>query len=102
MLEILVAVIIGGIAVWRITYMLQQETGPNAIFEKLRSKVWAMENKDGGFREGFFCFKCHSIWQALIFILLYFLAQPVFWFLAGFLALSALAIFINDWYEKDS
>lgn len=101
MFEILVALIVGSLAVWRLTHMYQEEVGPGAIFEKLRSKVWTMPDTDGGFREGFFCFKCQSTWHGLLLIILYFIAQPVFWFVTLALALSAVAIFINDWYTKD-
>jgi len=101
MLDILVALIVGALAVWRITHMYQEETGPGAIFEKLRAKVWTMKDTDGGFREGFNCFKCMSIWHSLVFIILYFTLQPLFWFLTLFLAFSALSIFLNDWYNKE-
>lgn len=101
MFEMLVALIVGGIAVWRITHMYQEETGPAAIFEKLRAKVWTMKDTNGGFREGFNCFKCMSIWHSIVFIIIYFTLQPLFWFLALMLSISAVSIFINEWYTRN-
>ncbi len=95
------ALIVGAVAVWRLTHMYQEEVGPGAIFEKLRSKVWAMKDTDGGFREGFLCFKCQSVWHSVILGILYFVYQPLFWIIALPLAISAIAIFINQWVNKD-
>lgn len=94
------AVLIGGIAVWRLTYMLLEETGPAAIFEKLRARVDRLEWKDGGIRDGFNCFYCLSVWVALLFAALYIFIAPVFWGLSIFLALTALAIFTQEIFEK--
>lgn len=95
------ALILGSLAVWRLTHLLQEETGPMAVFDNIRSRVWVMKNTDGGFREGFFCFKCLSLWLSIIFIILYFLIQPIFFFLTILLAVSAVSIFIDEWYKKN-
>jgi len=94
-----VYIIIGMLAVWRATYMLQEETGPGAIFARLQAWVWQKPAKLGSFRDGLRCFNCTSIWLSFFVVLL---APPeniglffVYWF-----AISAGAMIINNIYKK--
>ena len=54
--------ILGTLAVWRITHLLQAEDGPGDVFVKLRH---AMGN--GFWGNLFDCFYCLSVWIALPF-----------------------------------
>jgi hypothetical protein len=62
------ALILGSLSVWRIVYMLQNETGPLAIFEKLRARVDRMNWTDGGVRDAFNCFLCLSVWVSILLV----------------------------------
>lgn len=97
----LVALILGSLSTWRLTYMLMEETGPAAIFEKLRAKVDRLPWNNGGIREGFYCFMCFSVWVALLLLAIFLLSSVVFYAITFMLSLSAVAIFINDIREKN-
>lgn len=81
--------------------MFQEESGPWNIFERLRAKVWPLENNPGSFREGFFCFMCMSVWIGILLALLLWLAPVLFYLIAVPAALSTGAIFINDWRDRN-
>lgn len=59
-------VIMSMLAVWRATYMLQDEIGPKAIFSRLQAYIATKEGKPGSFAQGFFCFNCMSIWWSVV------------------------------------
>jgi len=80
--------------------MLQEETGPWAIFQKLRERVDQMDYKDGGIREGFYCFQCLSIWIALALVTLMIVFPPLCAALVLVVSFSTLGMFLNDAYEK--
>lgn len=65
----LVVLVIGILATWRLTALLHYEDGPKGIFEKLRQRVRAFEEKDGKpvtFLGGLIsCFWCLSVWVAM-------------------------------------
>lgn len=79
--------------------MLQNESGPGGIFLRLQAWMAKHEKREGDIGTGFYCFYCLSIWIALpVSIALTFgnwLTTPFYWF-----ALSAVAIFINIWHNK--
>ena len=54
--------ILGILAVWRITSLVGSEDGPWEVFAKLRSAAG-----DGFFAKGLGCFYCLSLWTALPF-----------------------------------
>ena len=62
--------IVGILATWRLTALLHYEDGPKGIFEKLRQRVRAFEEKDGKpvtFLGGLLsCFWCLSVWTGLV------------------------------------
>jgi len=94
------ALILGSLSVWRLTYMLQEESGPFAIFEKLRARIDRMSWKDGGIRDGFNCFYCLSVWIAILLVGLFLLSSWVFLTLTFILSISAVAIFVNKFHEE--
>lgn len=80
--------------------MLQEETGPWAIFQNIRSKVDKMEFKDGGVREGFYCFQCLSIWVAIALVALMVIVPPVCAIIVLIISFSTLGMFIDEAYDK--
>ena len=94
------ALILGSLSVWRLTYMLQEESGPFAIFEKLRARIDRMSWKDGGIRDGFNCFYCLSVWIAILLVGLFLLSSWIFLTLTFILSISAVAIFVNKFHEE--
>jgi len=55
----LTALIVGALAVWRVTHLLNAEDGPSGISVRLRR--WA---GNGFFGEALDCFMCLSLWAA--------------------------------------
>ena len=94
------ALILGSLSVWRLTYMLQEESGPFAIFEKLRARIDRMSWENGGIRDGFNCFYCLSVWIAILLVGLFLLSSWVFLTLTFILSISAVAIFVNKFHEE--
>lgn len=90
------------LAVWRLTYMLQNDSLPFGILDKLRrllfsgtGAVWEKPKNELGKMYG--CFNCLSIWVALPFALL--LADG--WFVILLIvALSGGAMITNKVYER--
>ena len=97
----LVALILGSLSTWRITYMLMEETGPWAIFEKLRARISRLNYTNGGIRDGFNCFMCLSVWVAMLLVGLFLLSAIAFYIVTLILSLSAVGIFINEIREKN-
>jgi len=95
----LLFIILGPLFVWRAVHMIQEESGPGAIFDRFRA--WAARNtsdEPGHFFDGLTCFKCCSIWIAGIYSL--FLGPNILEWLALTFAISAVAIFINVLFTR--
>lgn len=90
--------VVSMLAVWRAVHILQEENGPWAIFARLQARVASMKDEPGGFREGFFCFYCMSMW--LSWIPAFMIVGAGLDFFIYWLAISAGAIFINAISEK--
>lgn len=54
------------LAIYRLSYMLVYETGPFAIFEKLRGLVFERLADDSWIVQGFNCVLCISFWLSFI------------------------------------
>lgn len=98
-MEKLIVVMLSMLAVWRATYMLQQETGPLEIFTKLQAWFWKDPVRLGGLKDGLRCFYCTSVWISFFAALIvehnnlgYFM---IYWF-----AISAGAIFLNELFNR--
>ncbi len=97
-MTIVIPLVIGMLAVWRATYMLQQETGPFALFARLQAWFWSEPHKEGGIKDMLRCFNCLSVWLSAIVAL--FLATTIIQFFAFTLAISAGAMFLNIIHSK--
>jgi hypothetical protein len=86
------------LAVWRITYMLQDENGPFGVFARLQAWVAKHPDKPGSLSDGFFCFYCLSIWVAIPFAVVS--AKNAIGFIIGWFAISAGAIFLQKLHDK--
>lgn len=95
----LLLVIVGAFAVWRVTYMIQEEAGPFEIFRRLQAWVWKDPVRLGGLRDGLRCFNCTSVWFSALAALV--IAGNVFVFFLYWFAIAALAMFINKAYDKE-
>lgn len=108
---LILALILSGIATWRVAYMLVFEEGPGDIFKLLRTLVGVVDLDDGSreeeygltgikkFLAGIFsCIYCMSVWVGAFFAI--FNSPSVFLFLVYTLLFSTMAIFINLVHDK--
>lgn len=78
--------------------MLQNETGPYAIFRRLQAWAASRPDTQGGIQQAFFCFWCLSMWVAVPFAVGLSLIDPLapWWSVPIFqFGLSAGAIILN-------
>lgn len=95
----LAIVLLSMLAVWRATYMVQEEKGPYEIFSRLQAWFWKDPVRLGGLKDGLRCFKCTSVWLSFI-PALYVAHSNVIKLVIVWFAISAGAIFINSISEK--
>ncbi len=96
-------IIVSILATWRLTYMLQEEDGPWAVFARLQAWMANKErdSKPGSIYQGFFCFYCLSMWVAAIFTAIVcevqgsYAVAAIYWF-----GLSAGAVLVNLLHKK--
>lgn len=74
--------VLGSLAVWRVTGLLHHEVGPFAMLSRLRGLFGVLHDRDGepySWPAGspFACWYCLSVWVALGMFGLWFCAQPV-------------------------
>ena len=92
-----------GLASWRVSSLLVQESGPGGVF--LRVREWlGIEHTDGlptswsgeGLAALFSCVWCMSLWMAGLMYLIWWLSPIPIWILAA----SALAILAQESIER--
>lgn len=91
------------LAVWRVSNLFIDESGPCDMFERFRSWVGVGYNERGEsyatneLAELFTCHFCLSVWLgAFAAILYYFYPALAYWLCLPF-ALSALSLVVNKW-----
>lgn len=98
-------ILILGLAVWRLASLLSAERGPYAMFERIRewcgvryTVVEGVETADSDKEIGklILCPWCSSVWLGAIASILYLWKGQVVVWVALPLALSALAIIVNE------
>lgn len=81
--------IIGGLAVWRLSHALVKESGPLMIFARLRAFAARHQKRSGGLFDMLSCVYCTSFWIALLVGL--YGATDVFHWIGYALAMSAIS-----------
>lgn len=94
-----------GLAVWRVTYMINAENGPLNIFMRYRATLAATQKRSGGMYDMISCFKCLSIWVAFFPAMLLSLTVKGIWaslltWVLLTLILSSEAIIIQRVFDK--
>lgn len=85
--------LIGGLAVWRISHAIVKEHGPLMIFVRLRAFAASHQKRSGGFFDMLSCVYCTSFWIALLACL--YNATDAFHWIGYALAISAVACLIE-------
>jgi hypothetical protein len=91
-------VVMSMLAVWRVTHMLQNEDGPDAIFARLQAWAARQPEKIGSFPQGFLCFNCLSVWISFLPALA--LQNSLHEFFIYLFAISAGAMIIDTVHYK--
>lgn len=97
--------IILSLAIWRISNLLIEESGPYAILELFRYQLGIRYNEQNvtyatnELAELFTCHFCLSVWLGIfVAISYYFYPTLTYWLCLPF-ALSALALVVNKWMQ---
>jgi hypothetical protein len=94
----LAALILYGLATWRITHILVREEGPFRVFDSLRWLSNRVGWGEGDERRTLFdmgCMWCMSVWVALALLLLRHHRQDVADFVVAVFVLSAISIVLK-------
>ena len=89
----LIAVVIGGLVTWRVSYMIVKETGPLAIFARFRAYLAQKQQKMGGMFDLVSCIACTSVYIGSV-TALCFAYGPITWILYT-LSFSAVAVLVE-------
>lgn len=93
-------IVLSMLAVWRATYMLQEETGPFGIFNKFQAWFWSPNVvRRGGLKDGLRCFNCTSVWISLL-ATIAIQREDIGLFIITWLAIAAGAMLINILVNK--
>lgn len=94
-----------GLAVWRISSLITSEDGPFLAFRFLRSLTGIQHDDDGhvfmvpdtSIAKLLSCLWCASVWVAGGLALLRYFSSAIAFYLALWMALSAIAIIVEKW-----
>lgn len=100
------AFVLISLAVWRIANMLSDidQSGPWQILDKIRRRAGLKYNENsipyanpGSLADMLTCIYCNSVWIAIFFYILWNVNQTLTIIVSIPLALSAVAIFLQEW-----
>lgn len=81
--------------------MLQNDTGPWGMFERLQAWYWTEPHRIGGLKDMFRCFYCLSFWVSMIVALSLIPIMHSLWEIPVYVfGLSGGAVIINIIHEK--
>ncbi len=94
--------IIGGLAVWRLSHAIVKENGPLMCLARLRAYLARHQKRSGGLFDMVSCTMCVSFWIALVAAL--WVSHDVFHWLGYGLALSGVSLLLEHIFiqEPDS
>lgn len=101
-LGLFLALLVYGMVTWRITSLLVAENGPLHIFARLRDVLGVSYDEHSRcvshnpIAEALCCFKCTSIWIALLVVIAWMYSPDPLIFIARVAALSTIAILIQS------
>lgn len=61
-----IQLVVGGLAVWRLSHALVKEDGPRMSFMRLRASLAGRQKRAGGLFDLFSCVYCLSVWIGLL------------------------------------
>lgn len=95
--------IILSLAIWRISNLLIEESGPYTVLELFRYQIGIRYNEQGfvyatnELAELFSCHFCLSIWLGILAAISYFFYPALTYWLCLPFALSTLSLAVNKW-----
>lgn len=92
--------VVGSLAVWRLSHALVKETGPLMIFSRLRARFARTQKRSGGLFDAISCVYCISLWIGLVAAL--WVATTIFNWIGYGLAFSAAASLLEMLFTKQS
>jgi hypothetical protein len=107
---ILLYAVVVCLAVWRVSNLLSDTTqvGPFGVLEYIRTKLGVRYDQwskpfapKGSIAEAILCVYCNSVWVGLVFTIALLCNQKVTVIASLPLALSAVAIIIDEWRNKN-
>lgn len=96
----LLTLIIGGLAVWRLSNLLVKQIGPLAVFARFRALLASKQKRPGGLYDMFSCLSCMSMTIGAVTSLA--LAGSVLEFILYTLSFSAIATLTDALIAKNS
>lgn len=89
----MLTIIIGGLVTWRLSRMIVKESGPLAIFSRLRAKLAEKQKNPGGLYDLVSCVACTSIYIGAVVAL--WAAESVLGVIWYSLSFSAISVVIE-------
>lgn len=93
-----VTLVIGGLAVWRLTHALVKENGPLMLFARMRAYFARTQKRSGGLFDVVSCTSCLSVWIGLVASL--WVAHTIFNWVGYGLAFSGLSMLLEALFAK--
>lgn len=96
----ILTLIIGGLAVWRISHALVKEKGPLDMFIRFRARLAAHQKRSGGFFDLFSCVYCVSVWTGLVASA--FASHDFFHWIGYAFAFSGIAVLLEAFFTNQT
>lgn len=93
-----ITLIIGGLAVWRLSHGLVKENGPLMMFARLRARLARSQKRSGGLFDMISCVQCTSFWIGLVASL--WVSHDIFTWIGYAFAFSGIAMLLESFFSK--
>ena len=94
----LLTLLIGGLAVWRLSHGIAKENGPLMVFARLRATLARAQKRSGGLFDAISCVYCLSFWIGLTAAL--WVAYDVFTWISYGLAFSGASMLLETFFTE--